>query len=88
MIGFSLIVSSTIIGNQTIAYNRSASEAHERINGGYLVAARFHGHIPNTSLVAGNLQYSKALRLTTIVADRLFHCVVCSDSADHPARQF
>ena len=88
MIGFSRIVSSTIIGNQTIAYNPSASEAHERINSGYLVAARFHCHIPNTSLVAGNLQYSTALRLTTIVAARLFHYVVCSDADDHPARPF
>jgi hypothetical protein len=62
VIGFSRIVSSTIIGNQTIAYNPSASEAHERINSGYLVAARFHCHFPNTSLDAGNLQQSTALQ--------------------------
>jgi hypothetical protein len=88
VIGFSLIVSSTIIGNQTIAHNRSASKAHGRINNEYLVVARFHCHIPNTFLVAGNLQYSTALRLTTIFADRLFHYVVCSDANDHPPRPF
>jgi hypothetical protein len=63
VIGFSRIVSSTIIGNQTIAYNPSASEAHERINSGYLVAARFHCHFPNTPLDAENLQQSTALQV-------------------------
>jgi len=62
VIGFSRIVSSTIIGNQTIAYNPSASEAHGKINAGYLVAARFPCHFPDTSLDAGNLQQSTALQ--------------------------